>query len=191
MSKRTPRTRAVSPAARVFGNLQADEALLPGETSVLRRSGALFLALLVLGAVPLFWAANAAGVIGDLPTAVAHGGNSGPGGGDDDDDDRSGSGDGDSDDSATLKTDETSANGHSTRGTTDDHDTATKLGTDQTSANGHSTRGTTHDNDTRTKLGTNDTSANADSTRGTTNDNDTATRTGNESHTGTNTGTGS
>jgi hypothetical protein len=168
MSKRTPRTRAVSPAARVFSSLQADDALLPAETSALRRSGALFLALLVFGAVPLFWAANAAGVIGDLPAAVAHGGNSGPGG--DDDDDRSGpGGDGDDDDSATLKTDDTSANGHSTRGTTNDNDTRTRMGTNDTSANGHSTRGTTKDNDTRTVTGT-----------------DTGTRGG-----GTNTGTGS
>jgi hypothetical protein len=150
MDSRTPRPRTVSPAARVFTSLQADEALLPGEVSALRRSGALFLALLVLGAVPLFWAANAAGLIGDVPAAVAHGGSSGPGGGEEDEDD-SGPGDGDdTDDSATLKTDQTSANGKSTAGTTDDHDTQTKLGTDQTSANGTSTKGTTADNDTRT-----------------------------------------
>jgi hypothetical protein len=37
---------------------------------------------MILAAAPLFWAANAAGVIGDLPAAVAHGGNSGPDGGD-------------------------------------------------------------------------------------------------------------
>ena len=53
-----------------------------------------------------------------------------------------------------------------------------RLGTDDTSANGNSTRGTTNDNDTKTKLGTDDTSAAGDSTGGTTNDNDTRTRTG-------------
>jgi hypothetical protein len=179
MATRISRTRAVPSAARVFSDLQAGDALLPGEASALRRSGALFLALLVLAAAPLFWAANAAGLIGDVPAAVAHSGNSGPGGGDDDDD-RSGpgDGDGDDDDSATLKTDNTSATAASTLGTTNDNDTATKLGTDDTSANGHSTRGTTNDNDTRTKLGTDDTSANGETTKGTTADNDTRTATG-------------
>lgn len=155
MSYRTEATASVSPAARVFSALQADDVVLPGQASALRRSGAVFLALMVLVSAPLFWAANAAGVIGDVPAAVAHGGNSGPGG-DDDGDDSSGPGsDGDDDDSATLKTDDTSANGASTRGTTDDDDTVTKLGTDDTSANAESTKGTTNDNDTRTATGTN------------------------------------
>jgi len=153
MSTTTRSKRTVSPAAHVFSNLQASEALLPGQASALRRSGAIFLALLVLGATPLFFAANAAGLIGDLPAAVAKGGNSGPGGGEEDDSSGPG-GSGDDDDSGpgdTVKTDDTSANGHSTRGTTDDNDTHTRLGTDDTSANGHSTRGTTNDNDTRTQ----------------------------------------
>ncbi len=155
MSNRTKAARSVAPAARVFSALQADDVVLPGQASALRRSGALFLAAMILVSAPLFWAANAAGVIGDVPAAVAHGGNSGPGGGNDDGDDSSGPGnDGDDDDSATLKTDDTSANGASTRGTTDDNDTATKLGTDDTSANGQSTKGTTNDNDTRTATGT-------------------------------------
>ena len=51
MSERSERQRDRPAAARVFGDLQADDALLPGEASALRRSGALFLALLVLGAV--------------------------------------------------------------------------------------------------------------------------------------------
>lgn len=156
----------VSPAARVFSNLQADDALLPGQASALRRSGALFLALLVLGAVPLLLAANAAGLIGDLPAAVAKGSNSGPGGGGGDDDSSGpGGGDDDDDDSGTGTgthtrtgardaTDDTSANGHSTRGTTNDNDTNTRLGTDDTSRNGHSTRGTTDDNDTHTGTNT-------------------------------------
>lgn len=55
--------RALSPAARVFGSLQAEETLLPGEASALRRSGAMFLALLV----------------GDAPAALASS-NSEPGG---------------------------------------------------------------------------------------------------------------
>jgi hypothetical protein len=175
MSARTsPRT--VSPAARVFSALQADDVLLPAEASALRKSSALGLILMVLVSAPLFWAANAAGILGDVPTAVAHGGHSGPGGGDDDDDDGFGAaGTGDDDDSVTARTDNTSANGQSTAGTTDDNDTVTKLGTDDTSANGHSTRGTTNDNDTVTKLGTDDTSANGHDTQGTTNDNDTHT----------------
>ena len=152
MSNKTKATGSVSPAARVFSALQADDVVLPGEASALRRSGAIFLAAMILVSAPLFWAANAAGVIGDLPTAVAHGGNSGPGGGDDDADDSSGPGS-DGDDSATLKTDDTSANGASTRGTTDDNDTRTKLGTDDTSAAGETTKGTTADNDTRTATG--------------------------------------
>lgn len=150
MSTRSTGTQAVSPAARVFSTLQADDALLPGQTPALRKAGALFLALLVLGAVPLFWAANAAGLIGDLPAAVAKGSNSGPGGGDDDDNSGPGGGHDDDDDASAAATDDTSRNGHSTRGTTNDNDTRTRLGTDDTSANGTSTRGTTNDNDTNT-----------------------------------------
>lgn len=183
MSKRSSARRTISPAARVFTQLQADEALLPGETSMLRRSGALFLALLVLGAVPLFWAANAVGVLGDVPAAVAHSGSSGSGSdGDEDNSGPGGDGDDDDDDSAPLNTDETSVTAASTVGTTADADTATQtdgqaraVGTNDTSANGDSTRGTTNDNDTRTKLGTDDTSANGTETSGTTNDNDTRT----------------
>lgn len=184
MSRRTKRAPAVPAAARVFSDLQAGDALLPAEASAIRKSSALFLALLVLGAVPLFWAAQAAGVIGDVPAAVAKGSNSGPGGGDDD---SSGPGDDDDDDRDALGTDDTSG-ANSTRGTTDDNDTRTRMGTDDTSRNNNSTRGTTNDNDTRTRLGTDDTSG-ANSTHGTTNDNDTRTVTGTD--TGTNTGTGS
>jgi hypothetical protein len=160
--------RTVSPAARVFSSLEADDNLLPGHASAMRRSGALFLALLVLSAVPFFLAANAAGLIGDVPAAVAKGSNSGPGG-DDEGDDNSGPGSGDDD------------TGHSGPGP--------RHGTNDTSANGHSTRGTTNDNDTNTRtgtgrFGTNDTSANGHSTRGTTNDNDTNTRTGTQTRTG-------
>lgn len=157
MPTRKNRGRGVSPAARVFSGLQADDALLPGEASALRKSGALVLAILVLGAVPLYWAANAAGLIGDTPAAIAKGSNSGPGGGDDDDGNSGPGGGDDDDDTGTVKTDDTSANGHSTRGTTNDNDTHTRLGTDDTSRNGHDTRGTTNDNDTRTagQTGTN------------------------------------
>src|ERR1044072_8465848 len=156
------RPRRVPPAAHVLGALQPDDALLPGRASTLRRSGAVFLALMVLGAVPFFLAANAIGLIGDLPAAVAKGSNSGPGGGDDDDDSSGPGGRGDDDDDtgthtrpgARDATDDTSRNGHSTRGTTNDNDTHTKLGTDDPSRNGHSTRGTTNDNDTHTGTGT-------------------------------------
>jgi hypothetical protein len=129
MSSENRDKRTVSPAAQVFSSLQAEESLLPGHASAVRRSGALMLALLVLAATPLYLAANAAGLIGDAPEAIAKGSNSGPGGGGDDDDgDNSGPGSGD-----------------------DDDDSNTRLGTDDTSRNGHSTRGTTNDNDTNTR----------------------------------------
>jgi len=165
MSQRSNSRRKIPAAARVFGDLQADDALTPGGVSAVRRTGALFFALLILAATPLFFAAYAAGVIGDAPTALAKGSNSGPGG----DDDSSGPGSGDD----------------------DDDDTSVTVGTDDTSRNGHSTRGTTNDNDTRTKLGTDDTSANAVSTAGTTADNDTGTRDSGQTQTdtGTNDGT--
>jgi hypothetical protein len=155
MSEKPGNRRTVPAAARVFGSLQAEETLLPGRASALRRSGAVLLALMVLGAFPLYLAANAAGLIGDTPTALAKGSNSGPGGGHDDDDGNSGPGGNDDDDDSVAgenpRTDHTSADGHSTRGTTNDNDTNTRLGTDDTSRNGHSTRGTTNDNDTRTQ----------------------------------------
>ena len=136
-------------AARVFSGLQADDALLPAEASAMRRSSAVFLALLMFAAVPVFWAANAAGVIGDVPTAVAKG--SGSHLATDDDDDRLGPGDDEADDRTFLRTDDTSGNNRSTRGTTRDHDTTTRTrgGTNDTSRKGQSTRGTTRDNDTR------------------------------------------
>lgn len=147
--------RTLPPAARVFGGLQADDAFMPSGVSTARRSGALFLALLVLAAVPLYLAANAAGLLGDVPAAVAKSSNSGPGGGDDDDNSGPGGGDDDDDDSTgrSVNTDDTSANGNSTRGTTNDNDTNTRLGTNDTSGN-NSTQGTTNDNDTRTDTGT-------------------------------------
>src|ERR1044072_8255458 len=74
MLTRTKGKQTVSPAARVFGNLQAGDALLPRQASALRKTSALFLAAMVLSAVPLFWAANAAGLLGDVPAAVAQGG---------------------------------------------------------------------------------------------------------------------
>jgi hypothetical protein len=172
MSQRSNSRREIPAAARVFGDLQADDALTPGGVSAARRTGALFLAFLVLGLTPLFLAAYATGVIGDPPAALAKGSNSGPGGGDDDDGSSSsgpGSGGDDDDDTGTHTrtrtghaqaegegeaTDDTSRNGHSTRGTTDDNDTNTRLGTDDTSRNGDDTRGTTDDNDTNTNTGT-------------------------------------
>jgi hypothetical protein len=139
MSRKTSEKRALPPAARVFGSLQADDALLPGHASALRRSGALFLMLMVLVATPLYFAANAAGLIGDTPAALAKGGSSGPGGGDDDDSSgpggHSGHGGGHDDSvAAAAKTDDTSANGHSTRGTTNDNDTHTNTGHSATGA---------------------------------------------------------
>jgi hypothetical protein len=154
MSRKPGNKRNLPAAARVFADLQADESLLPGGTSALRRTGALFFMFLVLAGTPLYLAANAAGLIGDQPVALAKSGHSGPGG---DDDGSSGPGGGDDDDDDSVAgegargTDDTSANGHSTRGTTNDNDTQTRLGTDDTSRNGHSTRGTTNDNDTHTR----------------------------------------
>jgi hypothetical protein len=178
--------RPTPAAARVFTSLEADDALLPGQASAARKVSALFLALLMFAAVPVFWAANAGGVIGDVPAAVAKGkgGNLTA-----DDDGRLGPGDDDADDREFLRTDNTSRDGKSTRGTTDDNDTRTRMGTDSTSRNGKSTRGTTKDNDTRTRMGTDNTSGNNNSTRGTTNDNDTYTVTGTD--TGTLTGAAS
>src|SRR5689334_6084043 len=164
MSKQSNSSRRVPAAARVFGDLQADDALNPGGVSLARKSGAIFFAFLVLGLTPLFLAAYATGVIGDPPAALAKSGNSGPGGGDDDDSGSgSGSGGDEDDDTGTHTrtgqaraegTDDTSANGHSTRGTTNNNDTNTRLGTDDTSRNGADTRGTTNDNDTNTNTGT-------------------------------------
>jgi hypothetical protein len=140
--------QTLPPAARVFSSLQAEEALLPSGVSALRRTGALFLAILFFAATPLFFAAFAAGVIGDTPAALAKSGTSGPSGSDDDD--RLGPSDDEADDITFLKTDDTSANNRETRGTTRDHDTTTRTrgGTNDTSRNGNSTRGTTRDNDT-------------------------------------------
>lgn len=101
MSQRSNSRRELPAAAKVFGNLQADDALTPGGVSAVRRGGALFLAFLVLGVTPLFLAAYATGVIGDPPAALAKGSNSGPGGGDDDDGSSSGPGSGGDDDDAT------------------------------------------------------------------------------------------
>lgn len=95
MSQRSNSSRRVPAAARVFGDLQAGDALNPGGISVTRRASALFLTLLFLSATPLFYAAYAAGIIGDAPTAIAKSSNSGPGG---DDDDNSGPGGNDDDD---------------------------------------------------------------------------------------------
>ncbi len=158
MSKQGSRNR-VPAAARAFRSLQAEDALLPGEASLSRKSGAIALALLVLAAFPLYLAASATGVIGDTPAALAKSSNSGPGSGEDDDSSGPG-GSGDDDDTGThtrtgtARTDNTSRDGHSTRGTTNDNDTRTHRGTNDTSRNGHSTRGTTDDNDTRTGTGT-------------------------------------
>jgi len=87
---------------------------------------------MVLGAVPFFLAANAVGLIDDVPAAVAKGSNSGPGG--DDDDGSSGPGSGDDDTGTHTRTgrddatDDTSRDGNSTRGTTNDNDTHTRTG---------------------------------------------------------------
>lgn len=157
MSHQSDGRRRVPAAARVFGDLQADDALNPGGVSALRRTSALFLTLLFIAATPLFFAAFAAGVIGDPPAALAKGSSvlsddddsSGPGSGDDDDDTGTHTGAG-----AQAATDDTSANGASTKGTTNDNDTKTKLGTDDTSKAGADTKGTTMDNDTQTNTGT-------------------------------------
>ena len=167
MLKRSNDRQGLPAAARVFGDLQAEDALTPGGISAVRKTGALFLAFLVLGITPLFLAAFATGVIGDPPAALAKSSNSGPGGGDDDDSSGPGSGGDDDDDTGTQTrtrtgqaaagaeaTDDTSRNGASTRGTTNDNDTNTRLGTDDTSRAGADTRGTTNDNDTNTNTGT-------------------------------------
>ena len=112
-------------AARAFYNLQGSDALLPAETSALKRSGALFLAAMVLLSAPLFWAANAAGLIGDVPSAIAKSSNSGPGGGDDDSSGPGGGDDDGDDDNSGPGTAGTSAAGNDTAGTTAGDNTAT------------------------------------------------------------------
>lgn len=150
MAEKLTRQQALPPAACVFSDLQVEEALPSTEISASRRTGALMLACLVLAATPLCFAANAAGLIGDVPAALAKSGTSSLGV--DDDDDRLGPGDDEADDITFLATDNTSANNRETRGTTRDGDTTTRTrgGTNDTSRNGNSTRGTTRDNDTGT-----------------------------------------
>ena len=152
MSNKMRTAGRISPAARAFTRMQAEDALLPAEASALKRSGALFFCLMVLISAPLFWAANAAGIIGDVPTAIAHSGNSGPGG--DDDDGHSGpggGGDGDGDNQGTAGT---SAQAHDTAGTTAGDDDSRGEGNNEmakdtqgTSAQAHDTAGTTAGDD--------------------------------------------
>ena len=136
-------------AARAFYNLQGEDALLPAEASALKKSGAIALMAMVLLSAPLFWAANAMGLIGDVPTAIAKDGSSGPGGGDDDNSGPGDGGDGDDDDNAGHQdTQGTSAAARDTAGTTaGGDDTAGNNDDNQdtqgTSAGGHDTAGTT------------------------------------------------
>lgn len=146
MPKRDPENR-VPAAARAFAALQGEDATTAGGgPSVQRRFGATVLALLVLAAFPLYLAASSTGLLGDAPTALAKGPNSGPGSsGGDDDDDSSGPGPAGDDDARAADDD-------------DDTGTHTRTGargaTDDTSRPGASTRGTTRDNDTRTNSNT-------------------------------------
>lgn len=142
MPQRDPESR-VPAAARAFAALQAQDATTAGEgPSAGRRLGAAALALLFLATFPLYLTASSGGLLGDTPTALAKGPNSGPSlGGEDDDDDRGGPGPapraGDENDDtgthtrdrARAATDDTSRNGASTRGTTRDHDTRTDSNT--------------------------------------------------------------
>ena len=164
------RGMGVSSPARVFTRLEVDDALLPAEASALRKSGALFLALMVLLVVPLFLAANAAGLIGDTPSALASkgSGHAGGHGHDDHGNGNGGAGDDDDEDSASaVQSNDTSANGQQTRGTTKGN-TAQQASHD-TSANGRHTGGTTNANGNGTQTqASNDTSANGQQTVGTT-----------------------
>lgn len=185
MSGRPKDNRELPAAARVIGALQTQEALPPAGPSALRRGGAVVLAVLLLSATPLYLSAGGAGLVGDVPVAVAKGPGGEPGGGDDDGDDRLGPGDDEADDITFLRTDKTSANNRSTRGTTRDHDTKTRTrgGTNDTSRPGHSTRGTTRDNDTGSNTLNSATGTGGGGTGGTGD--------GGDPQTGTNTGTGS
>ena len=122
----------LSPAARAFSTLTEQGDWMPAPASPAKRFSAVLLAMMVLASAPLFWAANAIGLAGDLPVAVAASGPGHSGSGDDDDDNSGpGSGDDDDDDSgqSNVRTDDTSRAGHSTRGTTRDNDTNTNTGT--------------------------------------------------------------
>lgn len=153
MSKFFKHDRPAAPSAsRAFYRLQGEDVLLPAEASALKRSSALFLAVMVLLSAPLFWAANAAGLIGDVPSAIAHNG-SGHGGSDDDSSGSGGDGDGgddgDDDDDATAGT---SAPGADTAGTTAGDDDTVTNGTQGTSG-ANDTAGTTAGDDTNTAGG--------------------------------------
>lgn len=148
MSERANEKGKLPAAARVLGALGAEEELPPTRPSARRRAGALVLALLMLAATPLYFATGGVGLTGDTPVALAKGKS---GAGDDDDDDRLGPRDDEADEITFLRTDDTSADNRTTRGTTRDHDTHTRTrgGTNDTSGDNRSTVGTTRDNDTR------------------------------------------
>ena len=141
----SPRKAAkLDPAARAFLLLAPDRAVVEeSRPSAARRAAGLFLALMVLAAMPLYWVAAASGHGGDQPAAVKSG-SSGPGSGEEDGEDGDDTNDGD-DPSATGTA--TSHRGDGTRGTTGNTgntftEAPSATGT-ATSHRGDGTRGTT------------------------------------------------
>lgn len=138
------RESRLGPASRAFLQMSSGEAALEGEeTSRARKLAALGLAVLMLCAAPLLWAALGPG--SDQAAAVvaskSHDQNSGPGSGDDDDN----SGPGDGDDPTDTDLSRATTRKGTTRGTTTgtgrgDTRASTRAGTTRT--NTATTRGT-------------------------------------------------
>jgi hypothetical protein len=141
-----PRKAAKSgPAARAFLHLARDGAVAEESgPSPARRAAGLFLALMVLAAMPLYWVSAASGHGGDQPAAVKSG-SSGPGSGEEDDE-------GGHDDPSN-EGDDSSATG-TTRGTgpsnTNTNDTNTGTRTDPTGTTAGTGPSNTGTGDTRT-----------------------------------------
>ncbi len=105
-------TVQIDPAARAFLHLAPHGPVAEDSgPSPARRGAGLFLALMVLAAMPLYWTSAASGDVSDQPIAVKSG-SSGPGSGEEDDE----GDDDDGDPSATGTA--TSHRGDGTRGTT-------------------------------------------------------------------------
>jgi hypothetical protein len=141
-----PRKAAKSgPAARAFLHLARDGAVAEESgPSPARRAAGLFLALMVLAAMPLYWVSAASGHGGDQPAAVKSG-SSGPGSGEEDDE---GDDDTHDDDGPSATGTATSHRGDGTRGTTGGTgntftEAPSATGT-ATSHRGDGTRGTTN-----------------------------------------------
>jgi hypothetical protein len=131
----------IDPAARAFLHLTPDGAVAENSgPSAARRAAGLFLALMVLAAMPLFWVASASGHGGDQPAAVKSG-SSGPGSGHEDDDEGDdGHGGDDTATGTTRGTGPSNTNTNDTRTGTATDPTGTTRGTGPSNTNTHDTR---------------------------------------------------